>query len=213
MLCFFSIFILTIFNSCDNGEYYKSFDYKTMTFIEPTTKSDYCIRKISQTDDKIEMEVFFDVNKIKRTFIKKKNHWYSSYKYETVKVPLTRLTYGDKFEYEYFIFKDYVISKEDYFFIYTDLKNSECSIYNYVSTENLDLSQLDLNTIQDKLSCIESFYSSNDRLFIKRKNYNKGIFSSVTIDERGFSSDLDIFYWMNLEIYYPGVGKKPIYDE
>lgn len=213
MISFFCFTILTAFSSCDRGEYYKTFDYQTMTFVEPTTKSDYCVRKISQTEDKIELEVFFDVNRIKRTFIKKKDHWYSSYKYETVKVPLTRLTYGDKFEYEYFIFKDYIISKEDYHFTYTDLKNSECSIYNYVSTENLDLSQLDLNTIQNKLSCIKSFYSYDNRFFMKRNNYNKGIFSSVTTEEWDYPTDLDIFYWMNLDIYYPGAGKKPIYDE
>ncbi len=77
-LSIFTLFI--VLTSCDNNIYYKTVDYKTMTFVEPIEKSENCVRFISQTENKIELEVLNYGNKLKRTFIKKNGYWYSKFK-------------------------------------------------------------------------------------------------------------------------------------
>jgi hypothetical protein len=211
MLYTFLLSIFISFTSCDTGEYYKTFDYKTMTFVKPTTKEKICVRKISQTDDKIEMEVIFDVYKIKRTFIKKEGYWYSKYKYETVDVPNVADSFGDKFEIEYYIYPTHVVYKDDTFVGFIDLLKEKRSLYYDVKTN--DLKNLDLNTVHNKLYYISDFYTMDGILYERKKHYEKGKYDGDIISEVGeYYANLDIFYWLDFEIYTPGAGVEPIYD-
>lgn len=207
---FFTLFSIST-TSCDNGEYYKTFDYRTMTFIESISKSDFCVRKISQTDNKIEMEVFFNGNKIKRTFIKKEDYWYSKYKYITINEPGFAVDYGDIFEFEYLIYKDFIITKQDVFIVYKDLIKKNMSFYECY--EDVDIKKIDLSKMQNKLVLIHDYYTMNGNLFRRDKNYQNGKFTGEVIEnEPRAYADLDFFYMMDFENYRPSTGRKSIYD-
>jgi hypothetical protein len=210
MISILFISLFTLF-SCDDSVYYKTFDYKTMTFINRIDeKTDYCIRFISQTDDKIEMEVIFDVFTIKRTFIKKEGYWYSNYKYKTVPVPGYGLTYGKKFEIEYYIYKNHLVYKKDGFIFYIDLIKEELYLFKGYKGEYKNVK---IDDIKDKLWIIIDYYTEDGVLFERNKYYNNGVFSQETTTENSyFPAYLDIFYWLDFEVYYPGAGVEPIYD-
>jgi len=207
---FFAIFSL-LTGLCDNREYYKTFDYRTMTFVEPTSKSDFCVRKISQTDSKIEMEVFFDGNRIKRTFIKEENYWLSKYKYETVKEPFFATIYGQKFEYDYFIYNDHIISKQDFFVIDADLIQKKISYYQCY--DDMDIKVMDLSKIHDKLWGIRDFYTMYGDLYSRTKYFENGKFMDEGVDnDSSLYADLDFFFLIDFEIYQRSSGIKRIYD-
>jgi hypothetical protein len=211
MISILFISLFTLF-SCDDSVYYKTFDYKTMTFVERIDeKTDYCIRFISQTDDKIEMEVFFENNRIKRTFIKKEGYWYSNYKYKTVQVPGYGYTYGKKFEIEYYIFKDHLVYKKEGFLKYVSFTKQEMLIYdNYKSNNYKDVKTEEL---KDKLWIIRDYYTEDDILFERNKHYNNGVFDEEIVSGLyDYPPNINIFYWLDLEIYYPGAGVEPVYD-
>jgi hypothetical protein len=193
--------------SCDDSEYYKTFDYKTMSFKERTSKSDFCVKKISETNDKIEMEVFFDFNKIKRTFIKKDGYWYSKYKFETVDVPFFADAFGDKFEFEYYIYPTHIILTNYEFVNYVDLDKEEISVYDDVKIKDFN------KPAKEKLWIKTSFFNSDGHLYENSKYYKHGNFEGDSSNYKGkYDADIDFFYLLDLEIYSPGPGIKPIYD-
>ncbi len=211
MLNIIFLFFITSFMSCDDSEYYKTFDYKTMSFKELTSKSDFCVKKISQTDDKIEMEVFFDFNKIKRTFIKKDGYWYSKYKFETVDVPFFADAFGDKFEIEYYIYPTYIIYTNNPLILYVDLNKEEVSVYVDVEIKKFNI--IDLKENKKKLFSTSSYYISDSFLYEKIRWYDDGnLGGETTYDQGKYDADIDFFYLLDLEIYSPGPGIKPIYD-
>jgi hypothetical protein len=210
MISILFISLFTLF-SCDDSIYYKTFDYKTMTFVEQINqKTNNCIRFISQTDNKIEMEVFFENNRIKRTFIKKEGYWYSNYKYKTVEVPGYGLTYGKKFEIEYYIYKDHLVYKKDGFIFYIDLIKEELYLFKGYKGEYKNVK---IDDIKDKLWKIIDYYTEDDILFERNKHYNNGVFDEEIVSGLyDYPPNINIFYWLDLEIYYPGAGVEPVYD-
>lgn len=211
MLNIIFLFFITSFISCDDSEYYKTFDYKTMSFKELTSKSDFCVRKISQTDDKIEMEVFFDFNKIKRTFIKKDGYWYSKYKFEMFDMPIIKDKPGVIHECEYYIYPTHIIFTSYEFIIFIDLNKEEIKVYDGI--ENNDIKNLDFNKFQDKLYYVSSFYMLDSVLYERVQKYRNSNFTGENTRDHGdYYVDLDFFYLLDIENYSHNPGIKPIYD-
>jgi hypothetical protein len=208
---FFFLALFSTISSCDTHEYYKTFDYKTMTFVERTSKTDFCVRKISQTDDKIELEVNFKSSKIKRTYLKKEGYWYSKFKYETVEQHGFAVIYGDIYENEYFIYKDYLIYNYDTSFtMYVDLITEKMYVFDYIKMD--DYSLFDLKNPQTAFSWVEDCYTVDDIFFVRKKHYPGQEDEGIIIENYRSLANLDFFYWIDYEIYEPHAGIKQIYD-
>jgi hypothetical protein len=211
ILNFLFLALFSTISSCDTHEYYKTFDYKTMTFVERTSKTDFCVRKISQTDDKIELEVNFKSSKIKRTYLKKEGYWYSKFKYETVEQHGFAVIYGDIYENEYFIYKDYLIYNYDTSFtMYVDLITEKMYVFDYIKMD--DYSLFDLKNPQTAFSWVEDCYTVDDIFFVRKKHYPGQEDEGIIIENYRSLANLDFFYWIDYEIYEPHAGIKQIYD-
>lgn len=203
--------VFTLFLSCDKQVYYKTFDYKTMTFVEPTEKTDYCVRFISQTKDKIELEVLYTDFKIKRTFIKKENYWYSKFKYEQPAYPQLKVAYGGIHELHYYIFEDHIVYKDDYFILYVDLIEKKQYIFFGLQME--DYKYVALKDLQIKEYYVVDYYVNFDTLYERHKYYDReGTLLEEVINNHSNEPLLDIFFWMDKDIYYLGANKVPIYE-
>ena len=212
----FFIVLFSSFVSCDDAHYYRTFDYKTMEFIDPIEKNDYCVKLISKTADKIELEVIYAYNKVKRTFIKKDGYWYSKYKYKTVPVLGYAVKYGENFEVEYYIFENYIVYLKEDFYYYVDL-NEKLIFYStelIYKNRKLNLKNLDLEQIKKYDYKRKEYYTENETLICKRNSFVNGVKNEdgERIEETNHFADLDIFFWLDIEIYSPGAGVEPIYD-
>lgn len=205
--------IFSFFTSCDDSVYYKTFDYKTMTFIQPTDKQDNCIRFISQSDTLIELEVICGYHKtVKRTYIKKDKHWYSKVKYELVGEPEVGLDYGGKHEIEYFIFKDHMVFSDDIFTMYLDLKTEKEYICKKIKTKKTE--DITLNDVKKYDYDQRDYYVYFDVLHERWRCYEKGLFKEEVIEQKLGEPVLDIFYWIDQDIYmYSSSDMKFIYDD
>lgn len=205
----------SLFPSCDNNLYYKTFDYKTMSCKNPTDKSDYSVKLLTATKNKIELEVFFDSNTIKRTFIKKKNYWYSNVKYEDNSIPGTGVAYGGKFESEYYIFKDHIVFNYDHFLFYVDLVTNK--IYYFTRIKNFNIHNYIYVNIEDLMSHNEynivEYNVYYDRLYERTIYYGAG---GKLIDDgteiSSYDKDLNIFFLLDVDLYSYLAGRKFIYD-
>ncbi|NMH25090.1 hypothetical protein [Flavobacterium solisilvae] len=203
--------VLVLFVSCDKQVYYKTFDYKTMTFVEPTEKTDHCVRFISQTKDKIELEVMYNDFKIKRTFLKKENYWYSKFKYEEPSFPKLKVAYGGIHELHYYIFEDHVVYKDDAYLVYVDLINNKMYLFDELQIE--DYKYVTLKDLQTKEYDVVDYYVNFDTLYERDRGYDsKGNLLEEVINNHSNAPLLDIFFWMDEDIYYLGATKVPIYD-
>ena len=212
----FLLFIITSFVSCDDAQYYRTFDYKTMEFIDPIEKNDHCVKLISKTADKIELEVIYNYKKVKRTYLKKEGFWYSKYKYKTVPVPGYAVKYGENYEVEYYIYENYIVYYEDPAYCYVDL-NEKKLYYNSklkFRNPNLKLKELDLEGITKHYYRIVEYYTEDGTLINKRTSYTDGVKNEdgERIEETNHFADLDIFFWLDLDIYSPAAGVEPVYD-
>jgi hypothetical protein len=199
--------LLCSLSSCDDCTYYKTFDYKTMTFINPIKKSDCCVRFISQTEDKIELEVIYHGRKIKRTFIKKEGYWYSKYKYEVLdylgKVENT-------IEMDYYIFKDYIVYEEFRVF-YIDLLSNK--IYYFENKKNKALKDITLSDVKEGEYDLIEYYPYFGRTYVRRSDWFKDkLIDKVEQEYSELWGKEDFFYTMDVEIYYFMDRTRPIYD-
>jgi hypothetical protein len=211
ILNFFFLALFSTISSCDTHEYYKTFDYKNMTFVERTSKTDFCVRKISQTDNKIELEVNYKGTKIKRTYLKKEGYWYSKLKYETIEQPGFAVIYGDIYENEYFIYGDYLIYNDDTSFtMYVDLITEKMYVFDYIKMD--DYSLFDLNNPQTGFKWVEDCYTMDDIFYIRNKHYPGQEDEGISIENHRSLANLDIYFWINLDLYNSLTDIKPIDD-
>jgi hypothetical protein len=189
-----------------------------MEFIDPIEKNDHCVKLISKTADKIELEVIYAYNKVKRTYIKKDGYWYSKYKYKTVPVTGYAVKYGENYEVEYYIFEDYIVYLKDNIYRYVDLNEKKLYtnadlIYKY-KVLNLNLKELDLEGITKHYYYVDEYYTEDEALINKSTSFTDRIKNEdgVRIERTNHYPNLDIFFWLDLEIYSPHAGVEPIYD-
>lgn len=206
------IYILfTVLTSCDSNGYYKTFDYRTMTFVETTEKTENCVRLISQTENKIELEVLYYNNRIRRTFIKRENYWYSKFKYEEPSIPEYKAAYGGVHEIQYFIFYDHIVYKDDAYLVYVDLMDKKKYFFDELQIENFQ--NVKLESLIKKDYRVIDYYVSFDTLYQRDRDYfGSGILKEEVINNLSTTPLLDIFFWMDEDIYNLGSTKKPIYD-
>jgi hypothetical protein len=82
--------------------------------------------------------------------------------------------------------------------------------YTYLSFK--EFNNLDLKKNEMKLYYISDFYTI-DNLYERKRYYDKGTYKGEVVVEHGaFYANLDIFYCLDMEIYLPDNGVKPIYD-
>lgn len=204
--------LLSLISSCDNNVYYATFDYKTMTCKNPIKKQENCVRYLSQTKDKIEIEVHYYGNVIKRTFIKKENHWYSKFKYEEISIPSMRVSYGGIHEVHYYIFPTHVVYKDEVYLNYIDLIENKMYMFDGQYNKNIKDSKLEELQVQNYY--VVDYYENLGTLFERDRTYNgKGNLKEEVINNHSNEPLLDIFFWMDEDIYYLGATKVPIYEE
>ena len=204
--------LLIVLTSCDNNLYYTTLDYKTMTFVEPIEKSEKCVRFISQTENKIELEVFNYGNKLKRTYTKREGCWYSKVKYELVHEPGSKTAYGGIHEIEYFIFHDHVVYKQDSFIVYVDLINDKMYVFDNLKIKNFQKAKLE-DLAKNYYSVID-YYVYFDYLYQRNRGYyGNGDLKDEVVNSLSKEPLLDIFFWMDEDIYNLGSVRKPIYDK
>ncbi len=161
------------------------------------------------------MEVFFENNRIKRTFLKKKDYWYSEVKYELDSIHSKRIAYGGKFVSKYYIFKDHVVFNYDDFLFYTDLVNNK--IYYFTRINNFKIENYIYVKIEDLINKFEyntiEYNIYFDKLYEKGSQYTSGgkYIDGVT-EITSYNKDLDIFYLMDIDLYSYLDGRKFIYE-
>jgi hypothetical protein len=69
---FMTIFIINFLFSCKSNQYYKTFDYKTMSFKELTHKSENCVKLLTKTKKKLIWKFFLRIIELKELFSRKK---------------------------------------------------------------------------------------------------------------------------------------------
>ena len=208
-LSIFTLFI--VLTSCDNNIYYKTFDYKTMTFVEPIEKSEKCVRFISETENKIELEVLNYGNKLKRTFINKNGYWCSKFKYELISIPGTKTANGGKHEIEYFIFPDHVVYKNEVYLKYVDLINQKMYFFDELKIKNFQNEKLE-DFVKKDYRVIDYYVYFDTGYQRDRDYYRSGNLREEVINELSKELLEDIFFWMDEDIYNLGSTLKPIYD-